>query len=237
MRRPGWRGRIAHASRYSTEECGLRQTNLIRSLNYPPKSSTPILALCYRFYYTHLAACDPPLFSHLEKLEIEPQLFGLRWFRLLFSREMPFSAALNLWDGILNYNSDLSLAEFVALALLLFLRDQIVDQDYSTTLQCLMRPPKLHSPHTLLRQAAQLAAQPDATTGHQIALENYKFKGIHPAMLPLFPTDAVDKAPAKPGRGRTNSTGNMPTTAAKSSPSSLGPNANMRPKPKVTCLR
>ncbi|KAJ9083652.1 hypothetical protein DSO57_1032596 [Entomophthora muscae] len=220
------------AARLARAHRARKQTSIIRALNYPPKSSTPILSLCYRMYYTHLAACDPPLFGHLERLEIEPQLFGLRWFRLLFSREMPFSSALILWDGILNYNPDLDLVEFVALALLLFLRDQIVEQDYSSTLQCLMRPPKLHSPYTLLRQAAQLAAQPNASTGYQIALENYKFKGIHSVMLTPFPTEAAEKAPIKPSRGRTNSTGNMPITTVKSSPSSLGPKADIRPKPK-----
>ncbi|KAI0225424.1 hypothetical protein L0F63_001452 [Massospora cicadina] len=216
------------AARLARAHRARNQASLIRALNYPPKSSTPILALCYRVYYTHLASCDPTLFDHLEQLEIEPQLFGLRWFRLLFSREVPFPSALQLWDGILNYGSDLRLAEFVALALLLFLRDEIVGQDYATTLQRLMRPPPLHSPQILLRQAAQLAAQPDATTGYQVVTENYKIKGIHPAMLPPLPTVPTSSAQSKSklGRNRTNSTGNIPAIAHKSSSS--------RPMPKST---
>ena len=45
----------------------------------PPQGtpSLPILKICEKVMYEYLKPLDYPLFSHLTKLQIEPQLFGL----------------------------------------------------------------------------------------------------------------------------------------------------------------
>lgn len=86
--------------------------------------SLPILKICEKVMFEYLKPLDYQLFSHLTKLEIEPQLFGLyfvltsRWFRLLFAREFPIDDVFCLWDGILAFDSNMSLVEWIAVAML-----------------------------------------------------------------------------------------------------------------------
>merc|ERR1719483_386292 len=40
---------------------------------------------------------DQELHQHLERLEIAPQIYGIRWLRLLFGREFPMQDLLMLW--------------------------------------------------------------------------------------------------------------------------------------------
>ena len=49
--------------------------------------------------FAALGAVDPPLKQHLERLGIEPQLFLLRWFRVLFSREFHLDDAMRAWSA------------------------------------------------------------------------------------------------------------------------------------------
>ncbi|PWN29143.1 RabGAP/TBC [Jaminaea rosea] len=47
-----------------------------------------------------LLRVDPALYAHLKAIEVEPQLFLLRWLRLLFLREMALQHCLEMWDAI-----------------------------------------------------------------------------------------------------------------------------------------
>ncbi|KAJ1568075.1 TBC1 domain, member 5 [Cladochytrium tenue] len=68
---------------------------------------------------------DPELHAHLNTLGIEPQLYGLRWLRLLFGREFEFADLLILWDGLfaddpnlglVDWSLDTTVVEFIASA-------------------------------------------------------------------------------------------------------------------------
>jgi len=63
----------------------------------PPSSA--ILARCMFIFDTVVKRSDLALHKHLLKLEIEPQVFLLRWLRLLFCREFSLEDTLLLWDG------------------------------------------------------------------------------------------------------------------------------------------
>ncbi len=47
-----------------------------------------------------LKRADLPLYEHLERVEIAPQLYGIRWLRLMFGREFPLQDLLVVWDNI-----------------------------------------------------------------------------------------------------------------------------------------
>lgn len=47
-----------------------------------------------------LKAADPKLFNLFHANQIEPQIWGLRWIRLLFGREFGFTKMLYLWDAL-----------------------------------------------------------------------------------------------------------------------------------------
>ncbi|CAK0886409.1 unnamed protein product [Prorocentrum cordatum] len=65
----------------------------------PPASA--ILARCHRCIHdVLLKAVDGELHAHLQQLEVEPPVFLLRWLRLFFCREFELEEAVLLWDRI-----------------------------------------------------------------------------------------------------------------------------------------
>ncbi len=47
-----------------------------------------------------------------------------RWIRLVFTREVPFGLALQLWDGIFAEDPSLEIVDFVCIAMLLLIRNE-----------------------------------------------------------------------------------------------------------------
>jgi Rab-GTPase-TBC domain len=84
----------------------------------------------------------------IEKHQIEPQIYGLRWIRLLFAREFELEKLVAIWDGIIAYDSQMSLVGWVAIAMLLesSVQQQLLTSDYNTTLTILMRYPRNNIP-------------------------------------------------------------------------------------------
>ncbi|KAJ2546782.1 hypothetical protein EV175_005472 [Coemansia sp. RSA 1933] len=112
------------------------------------KAHTPIIAQCYMMM-DKLEAVDPRLAAHLRTLDIEPQLFGIRWYRLLFSREFShLEDVLVLWGMLFAYNDGgpLQLVDWVGVVLLLANRRQLLLGDYADNLNTLLHLPPLPNP-------------------------------------------------------------------------------------------
>ncbi|KIM49172.1 hypothetical protein M413DRAFT_438340 [Hebeloma cylindrosporum] len=142
----------------------------------------PIVEACNHIQSTLLQACDPVLWEHMQKAGIEPQIYGIRWLRLLFTREFSMPDALKLWDGLFACDSTLHLAQWVCVAMLIRIRNELISSDYSGQLTALLRypspttPARLEgAPHhaiLLLRQALALQMSPNPATGATIVMEN-----------------------------------------------------------------
>mmetsp|Transcript_75361 Transcript_75361/g.125182 ORF Transcript_75361/g.125182 Transcript_75361/m.125182 type:complete len:703 (-) Transcript_75361:37-2145(-) len=65
-----------------------------------PGPSSPILARCNFIGNVALKHFDEKLHKHLQRMEIEPQVFLLRWLRLLFCREFCLEQTVLLWDAL-----------------------------------------------------------------------------------------------------------------------------------------
>ncbi|KAI6101451.1 rab-GTPase-TBC domain-containing protein, partial [Pisolithus croceorrhizus] len=61
----------------------------------------PIVEACNRIQGNLLKSVDPTLYEAMQGAGIEPQIYGLQWLRLLFTREFPMDEAMMLWDGLL----------------------------------------------------------------------------------------------------------------------------------------
>lgn len=85
--------------------------------------SAPVMKKCHRIQHQLLAQYDPTLYKHLQGLGIEPQIYGIRWLRLLFAREFHMQDVLTLWDAIMADDPQLNMVDYMALAMLLFLRE------------------------------------------------------------------------------------------------------------------
>ncbi|KAJ2720286.1 hypothetical protein GGI07_004693 [Coemansia sp. Benny D115] len=106
------------------------------------------LVLRCRRMVQRLAAVDGELAARLNALEIEPQLYGLRWLRLLFGREVGgLHSVLQLWDLLLaDAGGPLQLVDWVGVVLLLANRRRLVHADYADCLATLLHLPPLPRP-------------------------------------------------------------------------------------------
>ncbi|BFZ22195.1 hypothetical protein BsWGS_25234 [Bradybaena similaris] len=96
---------------------------------------------------------DPELHQHLERLEIVPQIYGIRWLRLLFGREFPMQDLLMLWDAIFGDGIGFDLVDYIFVAMLMYIRDVLLTSDYATCLTVLMKYPPVPDVHYFVLKA------------------------------------------------------------------------------------
>lgn len=153
----------------------------------PPERGRPqsaILARCSFIFDVLLKALDEPLHRRIQQHQIEPQIFLLRWLRLLFCREFHLEDTLLVWDAIFADSFDgpglgplryakgggtvaeraeaasvaLPLVDYTAVAMLLFLRRDLITADESECLQRLLKFPPAESVRSFTDLAAKLRA-------------------------------------------------------------------------------
>nr|XP_033786570.1 TBC1 domain family member 5 [Geotrypetes seraphini]XP_033786571.1 TBC1 domain family member 5 [Geotrypetes seraphini]XP_033786572.1 TBC1 domain family member 5 [Geotrypetes seraphini]XP_033786573.1 TBC1 domain family member 5 [Geotrypetes seraphini]XP_033786574.1 TBC1 domain family member 5 [Geotrypetes seraphini]XP_033786575.1 TBC1 domain family member 5 [Geotrypetes seraphini]XP_033786576.1 TBC1 domain family member 5 [Geotrypetes seraphini]XP_033786577.1 TBC1 domain family member 5 [Ge len=96
---------------------------------------------------------DIELYMHLNRLEIAPQIYGLRWIRLLFGREFPLQDLLVIWDALFADSITLDLVDYIFVAMLLYIRDALISSNYQTCLGLLMHYPPTGDVHSLILKA------------------------------------------------------------------------------------
>jgi len=123
----------------------------------PPMADSPILIKCQHIHHNLLKAKDPGLYSYITSLKIEPQLFLLRWIRLLFGREFRLSETLTLWDAIFAYDKSFSLIDHIAVSMLMVIREQLLSADQNGVLQLLFKYPIVVQVPEFVEQALTMA--------------------------------------------------------------------------------
>ncbi|XP_062414572.1 TBC1 domain family member 5 isoform X2 [Pungitius pungitius] len=96
---------------------------------------------------------DIELHMHLNRLEIAPQIYGIRWVRLLFGREFPLQDLLVVWDALFADSITLDLVDYCFVAMLLYIRDALIASNFQTCLGLLMHYPPLGDINSLLQKA------------------------------------------------------------------------------------
>lgn len=87
-------------------------------------NNSPIVERSKRIHEYYLQQTDPELAEHLTAVEVLPQIFLIRWVRLIFGREFPFEDVLALWDIIFAEDPGLDLIDLVSVSMLLRIRWQ-----------------------------------------------------------------------------------------------------------------
>lgn len=90
-------------------------------------NNSPIVERSKRIHEYYLHHTDPELAEHLSAIEILPQIFLIRWVRLLFGREFPFEDVLALWDILFAEDPGLDLIDLISVSMLLRIRWQRKD--------------------------------------------------------------------------------------------------------------
>ncbi|KAG8534199.1 uncharacterized protein KY384_001043 [Bacidia gigantensis] len=160
-------------------------------------NSSPIVERSKRIHENYLHHADPELAEHLTAIEILPQIFLIRWIRLLFGREFPFDDVLALWDILFAEDPELELVDFISVSMLLRIRWQLLEADYTAALTLLLRypvPQPPHGPSTFVSDALYLRDNLFLDGGHHI-ISKYSNKSPE--------TTVTRKLPKKIRRART----------------------------------
>lgn len=122
----------------------------------------PIVSKCNHVHHTLLAAADPALYAHMERCEIPPQVYLLRWYRLLFAQNYHIEDILSIWDATFasaRYplaRHGFVLADYLCVSMVLYVRGQLLEGDNSECLQRLMKYPPVENIYVLLHKALLL---------------------------------------------------------------------------------
>ncbi|KAG9318763.1 hypothetical protein JVU11DRAFT_862 [Chiua virens] len=155
-------------------------------INLKPYVS-PIIHTCNNIQGPLLKSVDPVLHDAMRSAGVEPQMYGLRWLRLLFTREFPMNEAMMLWDGLFASSSPISdIMQWMCVAMLIRIRTKLISADYSVQLMHLLRYPPCPgqeegAPHhilLLIRQATALEILHTPTAGASLAIENRNFLNV-----------------------------------------------------------
>ncbi|KAF4459198.1 TBC1 domain family member 5 [Fusarium albosuccineum] len=173
---------MQHAqSFYEVKESTATSDSHLRSSRFLEQSS----AIVERSKFIHevcLQKVDAELAAHLTNIEILPQIFLIRWVRLLFSREFPFEQFLILWDTIFAVDSSLELIDLICVAMLIRIRWELLEADYSVCLQLLLKypaPGEPHGPHTFVDDALYLREHLSSAGGASLVM---KYTGKMPTV-------------------------------------------------------
>ncbi|KZT70178.1 RabGAP/TBC [Daedalea quercina L-15889] len=177
----------------------------------------PIVEACNRVQSTYLKSVDPELWKSMQNAGIEPQIYGIRWLRLLFTREFDMHDSMILWDGLFACDPSFDLAEWVCVAMLMRIRNKLIPSDYSGQLTFLLRypstpgdttseTPTVHHGTLLLSQALTLQMSPSPTTGVSVIHENRNLLGI-PVEVPEPPPPPARRRLRAGGQGQSFSAG------------------------------
>lgn len=85
----------------------------------------------FRLFHILLLYHDPQLALHLQDNDFPPELYSPQWFLTLFSRSLPMTQVLRLWDMLIAVD-DPSFTFFVGLCLLRRLRSSLLLSDSDT---------------------------------------------------------------------------------------------------------
>jgi TBC1 domain family protein 5 len=152
-------------------------------------TDNPMVLRSKRIVFDMLAKVDRELSTHLEKLDIMPQIFLMRWVRLLFGREFAFDDVLTMWDVVFANDTSLEIVDHICIAMLLRIRWELMDSDYNEALTLLLRYPPLprdFAPQSFVLDALYLREHMHSGGGGYLVLK-YTDRPLQPGDRPATP--------------------------------------------------
>ncbi|TVY21921.1 TBC1 domain family member 5 [Lachnellula arida] len=174
---------------YELGEPDKRSGTSSTAIGTPQQGASPIVERSKQIHEVYLAKLDPELAKHLTDIEVLPQIFLIRWIRLLFGREFPFKDLLALWDTLFAEDPDLDLMDLVCVAMLLRIRWQLIEANYSVALMLLLKypaPEPPYGPQSFVDDAIYLRENFSAAGGARI-ISKYGAQAPHSQSSDLRP--------------------------------------------------
>ncbi|ETO14932.1 RabGAP/TBC domain-containing protein, partial [Reticulomyxa filosa] len=85
---------------------------------------------------------DLNIYAHFEKIGLQPQLYLLRWIRVLFSREFYIDQTIQLWDELFSSYSLIEFIEYISIAMIYNVRDKLLERKDVSAMTILLTYPK-----------------------------------------------------------------------------------------------
>jgi TBC1 domain family member 5 len=164
------------------------------------RDSSPIITKSRRIHDDLLGIFDSELALHLQVAGVLPQIYAIRWIRLLFGREFDFKDVLRIWDILFAENLRSDIIDLTCVSMLLRTRWTLVEADYSeaiTTLTHVKLPGSDEDPRDLVRDAIIMDKSRTAETGATLI---QKYSGRRPKVQqPERTRLSLDQTPTRRG--------------------------------------
>ncbi|XP_066934320.1 TBC1 domain family member 13-like [Clytia hemisphaerica] len=107
--------------------------------------------------YCLLQVKDEEVYDDLSKKGMKPQFFAFRWITLLLSQEFYLPDVIRLWDSLFADQKRFDFLLYVCLAMLVLIRDQILEGDFAKTMKIIQNfPHDQYDMATIIRKAVEL---------------------------------------------------------------------------------
>jgi len=126
-----------------------------------------VVVKCKYIQNTIVLEKDPQLYHHLTRLKVEPHLYMLRWIRLLFGREFHLQDLFIMWDALFAHSKELNLVDYICTAMLIYIRYQLLDKDYTACLKRLFKYPPVEDVHLFVEKAISMQRGEPQVEFHQ----------------------------------------------------------------------
>ncbi|XP_034936802.1 TBC1 domain family member 13 [Chelonus insularis] len=101
---------------------------------------------------------DHEVWLRLQQQDLCPQYYSFRWLTLLLSQEFPLPDVMRIWDSLFADEKRFSFLIHICCAMILLLRDQLLDNDFATNVKLLQNFPSMDI-QIVLSKAALLAGK------------------------------------------------------------------------------
>jgi hypothetical protein len=174
------------------------------SLGRRTANHSTVLRRCNSIFEGLLASVDSALFRHL-KPKVVPQVFLLRWLRLLFAREYTLAQVPLVWDQLFldaseKSSSGYAFADSVAVAMILARREELLRGDEMECLEKLMNYTAIIDARPILALAADPSVPAPVRSGPEDGPGSAP-KASAPAPRPRMPQDPPRPVPKTPASG------------------------------------
>lgn len=183
-------------------------------------NGSAVLRKCKYIQDVLLRKHDEALSIHLTDVELEPQLYLLRWIRILFGREFHLEDTVTVWDSIFAFDDHFGFIDHMAVAMLIFIRSQLLNKEFADCIKRLQKYPPVEDVTILIE--------------HAIALTKPRPAGI---VGPLpFPSSLPPSNNGTPSPSTTPTPGNAPlvSVAKPQQPSAAAPSVVAQPAVNTT---
>ena len=90
---------------------------------------------------TMIKQINPGLALHLQRLEISPYLYAIRWITALFTQDFVLPDAIILWDRMLSENSKIDFVVRVSASMVLLAGGELLQSDFPSAIKLLQQYP------------------------------------------------------------------------------------------------